>query len=83
MKTSQSVVIDRLQPAQNAHDLDAFLACFAPHIQSNHPVHPERVFQGIKHVRRNWSAMFHDILDFHSELLRLAVEDDTAWAEWY
>lgn len=28
MKSSQSVVIERLQQAQNAHDLEASLACF-------------------------------------------------------
>ncbi|MBD2067061.1 nuclear transport factor 2 family protein [Leptolyngbya sp. FACHB-671] len=83
MKTSQSVVIDRLQQAQNAHDLEAFLDCFAPHIQTDHPVHPERPFQGIEHARRNWSTMFHDIPNFRSESLGSAVEDDTAWAEWY
>lgn len=83
MKTSQSVVIERLQQAQNARDLEAFLACFASHIQSDHPVHPERGFQGVEHVRQNWSGIFHDIPDFHSELLRSAVEGDTIWAEWY
>jgi ketosteroid isomerase-like protein len=76
-------VIERLQQAQNAHDLEAFLACFAPNIQSDHPVHPERAFQGIEHVRKNWSAMFHNIPDFRSELLRSAVEGDTIWAEWH
>jgi ketosteroid isomerase-like protein len=83
MKSSHSVVIERLQQAQNAHNLEAFLACFAPNFQGNHPLHPERGFQGIENARKNWSAMFHDIPDFHSELLRLAVEGDTAWAEWY
>ncbi|MBD2069549.1 nuclear transport factor 2 family protein [Leptolyngbya sp. FACHB-671] len=83
MESSQSVVVERLQQAQNAHDLEAFLACFAPHFQGAHPVHPERDELGIEHVRRNWSAMFHNIPDFHSELLRLTVEDETTWAEWY
>jgi ketosteroid isomerase-like protein len=83
MKSSQSVVIERLQQAQNAHDLEAFLACFAPNFQGNHPLHPKRGFQGIEHVRKNWSTMFHDIPNFHSELLRSAVEGDTAWAEWH
>ncbi|WP_009634552.1 nuclear transport factor 2 family protein [Synechocystis sp. PCC 7509] len=83
METRQIVVIERLQQAQNAQDLEALLACFSPNFQGNHPLHPERGFQGIEGVRKNWSAMFHDIPDFHSELLRLAVEGDTAWAEWY
>jgi SnoaL-like domain len=70
LKTSQSVVIERLQQAQNAHDLEALLACFAPHFQGNHPVHPERGLQRIDQARENWSVMFHDIPDFHSELQR-------------
>jgi ketosteroid isomerase-like protein len=76
-------VIERLQKAQNAHDLEALLACFAPNFLGNHPRYPERGFQGIEDVRKNWSTMFHDIPDFHSELLRSAVAGDTAWAEWY
>ena len=83
MKSSQSNVIERLQQAQNAHDLKAFLACFAPNIRSTHPLHPERNSQGIEHVRKNWSNMFHDIPDFQSELLSLAVDGDTIWAEWH
>ena len=86
MKSSQSKVIERLQQAQNAQDLEAFLACFAPNFQSEHPLHPERAIQGIQgveHVRKNWSTVFHNIPDFHSELLRSAVEGDTIWAEWH
>lgn len=70
MESSQIIVSERLQQAENAHGLEAFLACFAPHIQSDHPVHPKRAFRGVGHVRQNWSAMVHDILDFHSESLR-------------
>jgi ketosteroid isomerase-like protein len=82
MKTRQIAVIERLQQAQNAQDLEALLACFAPNFQGNHPLHPERGFKGIEGVRKNWSGIFHAIPDFHSELLR-AVEGDKAWAEWY
>jgi len=75
-------VIERLHQAQNAHDLNAFLACFEPNYQSDQPIHPDRSFQGLEQVRKNWSTIFHDIPDFHSELLRSAVEGDTAWTEW-
>ncbi|MDZ7966706.1 MAG: hypothetical protein RM368_17300 [Nostoc sp. DedSLP03] len=47
MKSKQRIVIERLQKAQNAHDLEAFLACFAPNFQGNHPRHPEHGFQGV------------------------------------
>ena len=83
MKSRQSVVIERLQQAQNEHDLEALLACFAPNFQGEHPRHPDRVFQGIEHVRKNWSIIFQDIPDFHAELLRSAVVGDTAWTEWH
>src|SRR5437773_479959 len=82
MKFNQIAVIERLHQAQNAHDLDAFLACFESNYQSDQPIHPDRTFQGLEQVRKNWSAIFHDIPDFHSELLRSAVEGDTAWTEW-
>lgn len=83
MKSRQSIVIERLQQAQNAHDLEAFLACFPPNIQSDHPLYPDRAFQGFEHVRKNWSTIFHDIPDFHSELLRSGVEDNTKAGSLY
>ena len=42
---------------------------------------PARTFQGIDQVRANWSALLEAIPDFHSEILRLAVEGDTVFAE--
>ncbi len=51
--------------------------------KENSRSHPERGFEGIEDVPKNWSVIFHNIPDFHSELLRLAVEGDTTWAEWY
>jgi hypothetical protein len=48
MKTSQIVVIERLQQAQNAQDLEALLACFAPNFQGNHPRHPDRGSRTLK-----------------------------------
>jgi SnoaL-like domain len=83
MKISQSIVIERLQQAQNAQDLEALLACFAPNFKGEHPLHRDRGFQEIENVRKNWSTIFHDIPDFHSELLRSSVEGDTTWAEWH
>ena len=55
----------------------------APNIRVTHPLHPEWNAKGIEHVRKNWSAMFHNIPDSQSELLCWAVEGDTIWAEWY
>jgi hypothetical protein len=57
VSTTAHALLERLQPAQNAHDLKAFLACFAPHIQGEHPAHPERAIRRIEQVRKNWSAL--------------------------
>lgn len=83
MESGLVVVMERLLQAQNAHDLEAFLACFAPDYQSEQPVHPDRAFQGVEQVRKNWSALFQEITDFKSELLRSAVEGNTTWTEWH
>jgi ketosteroid isomerase-like protein len=76
-------VIERLQAAQNQHDLEAFLACFEADYQSEQPVHPHSAFQGREQVRKNWSTIFSSIADFRSELLRTTSEGDTGWAEWH
>jgi hypothetical protein len=75
-------LIDRLHNAQNQHDLDAFLACFALDYQSEQPVHPGRGFQGRAQVQKNWSAIFNSVPDFRSELLGVASSADTVWVEW-
>jgi ketosteroid isomerase-like protein len=83
MKSSQSMVTERLQQALNAHDLEALLACFAPDFQGDQPLHPDRAFQGPEQILKNWSIVFQDVPDFHAEVLRSAVADDIAWAEWH
>ena len=83
IQSNPQSVIDRLQAAQNQHDLAAFLACIASDYQSEQPVHPDRAFQGSEQVRKNWSAMFSGVPDFRSEQLRSVVEGDIVWTEWY
>ena len=63
-------VLERLRDAQNAHDLDAFVACFDPGYRSGQ-------------VRANWAEVFAGVPDFRAELLRSAQEGDTGWAEWH
>ena len=75
-------VIERLRQAQNRHDLDAFVACFAPDYDSEQPVHPARRFQGRDQVRQNWAEVFGGITDFRADLLAEAGTGDTSWAEW-
>jgi ketosteroid isomerase-like protein len=60
----------------NAHDLDAFVACFAPDYRSEQPAHPARAFRGSEQVRRNWDGVFAGVPDFRAELLLSWVADD-------
>jgi hypothetical protein len=76
-------VIQRFDIAMNRHDLDMFLACFDPGYQSEQPQHPDRAFVGTAQVRKNWGNIFSSVPDFHAELVRFAVSDDTAWTEWH
>lgn len=78
-----STVVERLNAAMNAHDLEEFLGCFQDDYESEQPAHPDRAFRGREQVRRNWSAVFDGVPDFRSELLRSAVDGDTVWCEWH
>jgi uncharacterized protein (TIGR02246 family) len=75
-------LVRRLQAAMNAHDVEAFVACFAEDYDSAQPTHPDRAFRGREQVRANWSAVFTGVPDFHAELLRANTVGDTTWSEW-
>ena len=69
-------VMNRLLAAMNAHDLDAFVACFALDYRSEQPAHPSRAFEGSDKVRENWTGVFSGVPDFNAELLLSATTDD-------
>jgi len=75
-------VIERLQRAANARDLDALVDCFAPGYVNETPAHPERGFQGQDQVRRNWERIFGAIADLEVEVLRHTTDGTTVWSEW-
>ena len=75
-------VIERLAAAQNAHDIDAMVACFAEDYESEQPVHPDRAFRGSAQVRANWSEIFAGVPDLRAELLGSTVDGDTVWTAW-
>ncbi len=75
-------MIERLRVATNAHDLEAVVGCFATNYRNETPAHPERGFTGRDQVRRNWEQIFAAVPDVTAELLRMAVDRDTAWTEW-
>ena len=76
-------VVERLNDAFNARDIEAFVALFAPDYDSVQPAHPDRAFTGREQVRENWSAIFDGVPDFRSELVRACTEGETAWSEWH
>ena len=75
-------VVDRLLRGTNAHDVDAVASCFAEDYENETPVHPARGFRGRDQVRRNWEQIFAFVPDLRAEILRSAVDGDTAWTEW-
>ncbi|MGB9377228.1 MAG: nuclear transport factor 2 family protein [Mycobacteriales bacterium] len=80
-----TAMMQRLDEAVNAHDLDSFVACFAPDYASDQPAHPARAFRGRDQVRKNWSAVFAGIADLTSELLlsgRPDGADDVEFGEF-
>jgi ketosteroid isomerase-like protein len=69
-------IMSRLLSAMNAHDLDAFVACFASDYESRQPAHPNRSFRGSDQVRKNWEGVFSGVPDFTAELLVSTLTDD-------
>lgn len=76
-------VTNRLLAAMNAHDVDAFVACFAADYRSEQPAHPGRAFQGSDQVRVNWTSVFAGVPDFHAEIiLSTSTDDGVEIGEW-
>jgi ketosteroid isomerase-like protein len=80
--TEPMAVVERLQAAINARDLDALVDCFRPGYVSEAPAHPARDFVGSDQVRRNWGQILAGVPDLRAELVRSTVVGDTVWAEW-
>jgi ketosteroid isomerase-like protein len=78
-----AAVLSRLQAAMNAHDLDAFVACFASDYRSEQPAHPSRAFHGRDQVRENWASVFAGVPDFNAELVASAsIDGGVEIGEW-
>ena len=77
-----NATVARLLEAMNRHDLELFVAQFAPDYRSQQPVHPGRGFRGRDQVRKNCSAVFAGVPDFSAELVAEATQGDTCWSEW-
>jgi hypothetical protein len=81
--TGGAQLVRRLCAAMNAHDIEAFVACFAADYDSAQPAHPDRAFRGREQVYANWSAVFSAVPDFRAQLIRLDAVGDTIWSEWH
>ena len=77
-----AATVERLCAATNAHDLDALVGCFATDYRNETPAHPDRGFTGRDQVRRNWEQIFAAVPDLTAQVVRSAVDGDTAWTEW-
>ena len=75
-------LIARLSAAMNAHDVEAFVACFTEDYDSVQPAHPDRAFRGREQVRTNWSEVFSGVADFRAEVVGMSASGDTVWSEW-
>jgi ketosteroid isomerase-like protein len=77
-------MMDRLLSVMNAHDLDAFVGCFAADYESRQPAHPSREFRGRDQVRTNWANVFSGVPDFTAELVVSALTPEGAEVgEWH
>ncbi len=83
MPSHPSMVLERLHEAINRHDLETFVACFAPDYRSEQPAHPHRAFTSREQVRTNWASFFAAVPDLHADVLSLAERGDTVWTEWH
>jgi ketosteroid isomerase-like protein len=80
--SSGLALIERLKQAVDTHDLELLSGCFAEDFTNETPVHPARSFQGREQVRQNWAQIFGAVPDIQAEVVRSAVDGNTAWTEW-
>lgn len=83
MPSQPTATVERLCDALNRHDLESFVACFAPEYQSEQPAHPNRTFIGSDQVRTNWATFFEGVPDLRADVVRMTEVGDTVWGEWH
>ena len=67
----------------NAHDLEAFVACFAEDYDSVQPAASRPRLSRARAGARELGAVFAGVPDFRAELLGVAAAGDTVWSEWH
>ena len=76
-------LVQRLEAAINAHDLEALVDCFAVDYRNETPAHPSRNFVGRDQVRANWVQILGSVPDLTAVVVRAHADGDTEWAEWH
>jgi ketosteroid isomerase-like protein len=79
---SDTGILQRMERAMNAHDLDGFVDCFTEDFVAEHPIHPQRSFVGNEQVRRNWAGVFANVPDLAATVLQSVVDGERVWSEW-
>ena len=82
-QADNATVLTKMRDAINAHDIDAFMSCFADDYTSEQPIHPARAFGGTEQVRKNWSGFFADVPDLEAELVAATIDGELSWSEWH
>jgi SnoaL-like domain len=77
------LVVERMHRAMNQRDVEALVECIDPLYHTEQPLHPDRAYRGREQIHKEWAGVFARLPDFHAELLRSAVENDTVWTEWH
>ena len=75
-------MLDQLESATQAHDLEALVRCFGVDYVNETPLHPGRGFTGREQVRRNWTQIFAAVPDLKVRVLRSVVDEPAVWSEW-
>lgn len=75
-------VLERLDHALNAHDVESLVDCFDEDVVSEQPVHPARAFRGRMQVEKNWTQLFAAFPNLEATLVRSVVDGAVVWAEW-
>ncbi|WP_238845845.1 nuclear transport factor 2 family protein [Nostoc edaphicum] len=80
---SNPSVLIKMEAAINAHDIDAFVNCFANDFVGEQPVHPKRNVTGAEQVRKNWTGIFAQVPDLQAKLVAHTIAGDMGWSEWH
>jgi ketosteroid isomerase-like protein len=75
-------ILRRLERAINERDIEALVDCFQPDVLVEYPAHPSRDFRGRDQIWRNWAPILARLADFKATVVRAAVDEGSAWAEW-